>query len=213
MIERTPDTPPADRQDSGQPAPPAGAPMSGVAAVSAPPLTAREAAEVAGVSERTIRRAIARGELPAGKHAGAYRIAPVDLATWQDRPAGAADTGHQRERTAAKADRTDRQPPAARRDTPDRADTGQAAGVTAAEFGPLAEVIAHQGAELARLAAAAALWQERARVLEGRLLALEAGDAGQDAPSGAPAPLQAAEAVEPAADPSVPWWKFWERWG
>jgi predicted ATPase/DNA-binding CsgD family transcriptional regulator len=43
------------------------------------PLNAVDAARVAGVSERTIRRAIARGDLPASKHAGIYRIARVDL--------------------------------------------------------------------------------------------------------------------------------------
>ena len=40
------------------------------------PLSAREAAARLGVSERTVRRAIARGELPAARHAGVYRIAP-----------------------------------------------------------------------------------------------------------------------------------------
>ncbi|HEY7031365.1 MAG TPA: LuxR C-terminal-related transcriptional regulator [Thermomicrobiales bacterium] len=43
------------------------------------PLTAREAALALGVSERTIRRAIARGELAATKRAGVYRIALADL--------------------------------------------------------------------------------------------------------------------------------------
>jgi len=43
------------------------------------PLSACEAAAVLGVSERTVRRAIARGELPAVKRGGVYQIAPVDL--------------------------------------------------------------------------------------------------------------------------------------
>ncbi|MDP9355048.1 MAG: helix-turn-helix domain-containing protein [Chloroflexota bacterium] len=114
-----------------------------VVAVSAPPLPAGEAAEVAGVSERTIRRAIARGELPAGKHAGAYRIAPGDLATWQAAHAGAPDTGQPPQRTADTitpaarprpdtAHRTDRQP---RADRPARADTGQA-GSAGADLPP-----------------------------------------------------------------------------
>ncbi|HET7094267.1 MAG TPA: helix-turn-helix domain-containing protein, partial [Thermomicrobiales bacterium] len=42
-------------------------------------LTAWEAAAQLGVHERTVRRAIARGALPATKHAGVYRIAPEDL--------------------------------------------------------------------------------------------------------------------------------------
>ncbi len=50
MIERTPDTPPPAREaDSGQRTAPAGAPVSSLSAVSAPPLTARDAAEVASV--------------------------------------------------------------------------------------------------------------------------------------------------------------------
>lgn len=46
---------------------------------SARPLTAREAADRAGVNERTIRRAIGRGDLAASKHGGAFQIAPLDL--------------------------------------------------------------------------------------------------------------------------------------
>jgi excisionase family DNA binding protein len=42
-------------------------------------LSASAAAILLGVSHRTIRRAIARGELPAAKHAGVYHIARVDL--------------------------------------------------------------------------------------------------------------------------------------
>src|SRR5215207_1288064 len=49
------------------------------------PLSAREAAAALGVSERTVRRAIARGELPAAMHAGTYRIAPAALAPFRRR--------------------------------------------------------------------------------------------------------------------------------
>ncbi|MCD6033218.1 MAG: Helix-turn-helix domain, partial [Thermomicrobiales bacterium] len=48
-------------------------------------LSAREAAEALGINERTIRRAIARGDLPAAKHGGAFRIAPADLARYRSR--------------------------------------------------------------------------------------------------------------------------------
>ncbi len=47
------------------------------------PLTARDAAIALGVNERTIRRAIARGDLAAVKHAGIYQIAETDLARYQ----------------------------------------------------------------------------------------------------------------------------------
>jgi non-specific serine/threonine protein kinase len=47
------------------------------------PLSARDAAQAAGVSERTIRRAIARGDLPAIKRAGVYQIDPAALAHYR----------------------------------------------------------------------------------------------------------------------------------
>jgi len=59
------------------------------------PLSAREAAQSLGVSERTVRRAIARGELPAARHAGVYRIAPDDLARFRVRRQLAAPPGAQ----------------------------------------------------------------------------------------------------------------------
>lgn len=48
-------------------------------------LTAKEAARVAGVHERTIRRAIARGELAATKRARLFQIAPEALAQYRAR--------------------------------------------------------------------------------------------------------------------------------
>src|SRR3954452_9154711 len=49
------------------------------------PVSAREAAATLGVSERTVRRAISRGELAATKQAGVFRIAPADLARYRAR--------------------------------------------------------------------------------------------------------------------------------
>src|SRR4051794_8755049 len=48
-------------------------------------LTAKEAARVAGVHERTIRRAIVRGELAATKESRIFQIAPEALAQFQAR--------------------------------------------------------------------------------------------------------------------------------
>src|SRR5688572_27576540 len=45
-------------------------------------MSALQAATALGVSERTIRRAIARGQLHAVKRAGVYQIAPDDLARY-----------------------------------------------------------------------------------------------------------------------------------
>src|SRR4051812_737860 len=48
-------------------------------------LSASAAADHLGVNERTIRRAIARGELPATKRAGVYQIDPENLQRYQTR--------------------------------------------------------------------------------------------------------------------------------
>jgi non-specific serine/threonine protein kinase len=53
-------------------------------------LSASTAAAALGVSQRTVRRAIARGALPAAKHAGVYRIAPADLEGYRARRRTAA---------------------------------------------------------------------------------------------------------------------------
>src|SRR5688572_18021388 len=46
-------------------------------------LSTREVAAALGVTERTVRRAIARGELPAAVRAGAYRVAAAALAHYR----------------------------------------------------------------------------------------------------------------------------------
>ncbi len=82
---------------------------------SVPPfLTARNAAEHLGVAERTIRRAIARGELHAVKQSGAFQISSADLERFWSARSGAdgvaagdpgsgrgASTAGQHERTRA----------------------------------------------------------------------------------------------------------------
>jgi non-specific serine/threonine protein kinase len=102
MSERT-----ADTEDGQSAAPDTGA--------WAGPLSARDAAALLGISERTVRRAIARGELTATKHAGVYRIAPPDLAGFGRRHLGSATAARDR-RTAPRLIRlspphTDRPPP------------------------------------------------------------------------------------------------------
>jgi non-specific serine/threonine protein kinase len=54
------------------------------------PLTARDAAQTLGVSERTIRRAIARGNLDAAKHGGAFRISRDALERYRTERSGTA---------------------------------------------------------------------------------------------------------------------------
>jgi excisionase family DNA binding protein len=50
----------------------------------AEPLTARQAAVAVGLHERTIRRAIGRGELKATKQGSVFQIAPADLARYRE---------------------------------------------------------------------------------------------------------------------------------
>ncbi len=69
---------------------------------------------------------------------------------------------------------------------------------------PLADLIERLTRANQDLAASAAMWQERARVLEGRLLALGAGDESQDAPRAQPA---APQATEPPRPTDGPWWR------
>jgi excisionase family DNA binding protein len=52
------------------------------------PYTAQDAAALLGVNERTVRRAIARRELPARKEGGVYRILATDLARYAPGRAG-----------------------------------------------------------------------------------------------------------------------------
>jgi len=49
------------------------------------PLSARDAAAVLGISERTVRRAIGRGDLVAAKHGGVFRIDPAEIERFEIR--------------------------------------------------------------------------------------------------------------------------------
>ena len=69
---------------------------------------------------------------------------------------------------------------------------------------PLADVIAGLTRENRELAAAASLWQERASMLQGRLLARGAGD---DAPPGDATAGSAVASMPPATEGAA-----WRRW-
>ena len=62
---------------------PDSSPDSGLDSVQASTLSAVEAARVAGVHGRTIRRAITEGQLVATMEGGAYRVSPAALAAWR----------------------------------------------------------------------------------------------------------------------------------
>jgi hypothetical protein len=144
-----------------------------------------EAARTLGLSERAVRKRITAGTLDAVKAGPAWSVfLPIGTPAAQE------------------AVRRGPEEPSA---VP-RATTGAALGGT--DLQPLADVIADLTRENRELAAAAALWQERARTLEGRVLALSAGEDPAVAAQDAPGPTNPAK---PASDPSLSPWRRWWR--
>ena len=137
-----------------------------------------EAAVLAGVSERTVRRWIKRGRLTSARR-GQALLVPVDS-------------------LAALGGRSDG--PVA--DMADRSDNGSATEAT-----ELAALVRELKAELTQTTAAAAMWQERARTLAMQLeqtqRVLEAPKS-HNAQEGASASNLTAEAPDPPAEPSDP---------
>ncbi len=178
-------------------------------------LSAREAATALGLSERTVRRAIQRGELVATKHAGSFQITPAALDDYRRGHTGqrTPDAAAAQDRTPGLAAALDRSPPRAAAQ-----DTGQAATDAVAVLRDLlAEeraALAEERAKVERLVEATTIWQLRAMQAEERLQALTAGDdTPTNAAHAAPEPHHGAQPANVAPDAPVPWWRFWERWG
>ncbi|MDP9358659.1 MAG: helix-turn-helix domain-containing protein [Chloroflexota bacterium] len=207
MSDRT-DERPADNADTG----PAAAPdIGGLVGV----LSAREAAVALGLSERTVRRAIQRGEIVATKHAGSFQITPAALDDYRR-----SQAGHRTLNAAAAQDRTP-VPAAAPDQGPQRAAApdgpvsgGDAVAVLRDLLAEERAALAEERAKVERLIEAASVWQVRAVQAEERLKQLTAGDdPPPDAPHAAQEPHHGAHPIERDTDTSVPWWRFWERWG
>jgi len=128
-------------------------------------LSARQAADMLGVHEKTVRRWIERGKLGAVKDAaGAFQIDPDDVE--RRRAAVAADTQHTHAAPAANMPQSS----AAR-----AADTAAPYAAGSIDLQPLADLIERQGQEIRRLTEAATVWQIRAVNLEQQLKQLTAG--------------------------------------
>jgi excisionase family DNA binding protein len=148
-------------------------------------VSANEAAHRFGLSEKTVRRWIASGKLKADKRGRSYRVVLSEVAALTGH-----DTGHDRGPSADTVQTADNH------SAPNTADSTSAMSGIAA----LVALVDRLQVENRDLAAAAAIWQERARVL-GDQLALaapaERPQEGQETP----------EAPEPAPEPRsrLPW--------
>jgi excisionase family DNA binding protein len=151
-----------DNPAAAQEKPAAAADMSRVPAF----LSAREAATMLGVSERTVRRAIQKGEIHALKHAGAFQIAPAALEAYRRRETGQQALSH--------AATPDSLAAAQDIDAPQHQtrDSGQGAADAVAV---LRELLAEERRKSDALLEASLIWQTRALQLQEQLKALEAG--------------------------------------
>ncbi len=169
-----------------------------------------EAAERLDLSTEAVRKRIQRGTLVGEKVAGAWFVRADQL---PPAPASLPSSGRPDVPVETASGRQDGADPTAGPGA-DGVQTGDQppAGV---DLMPLAELIERLTRANQDLAAAAAMWQERARVLEGRLLALGAGGAHRDPDPDADtpsAPPQAPHVTDPPRPPSEPLMLRWRRW-
>ena len=159
-------------------------------------LSAREAADYCGVSEKTIRNWIASGRLSAERSACAFRIAQEDLATL--RRGTPRTPQEERGEDSASADRSAE----VRAEGPR---TESAAGI--AELVALLREreakIDDLSTQLVGYAESAAMWQARARVLDERVRMLEAPK-----PEPAPEPEPFPQPIPPTPNAAP----FEDRW-
>lgn len=171
-----------------------------------------EAAERLALSTEAVRKRIQRGTLVGEKVGGAWfvradQLPPAAASSSAGRPDAGVETASGRQ------DGTDR----TAGPSTDGVLTGGRSGPepAAVDLVPLADLIERLTRANQDLAASAAMWQERARVLEGRLLALGAGDEargdGQEAPVAQPQPPGAAEPPRPASETLMLRWRRWWR--
>ncbi len=164
-----------------------------------------EAAERLDLSTEAVRKRIQRGTLVGEKVGGAWFVRADQLPS-------SASSGRQDaavETASGRQDGTDRTAGPAADGV--RTDVRTPPESPAVDLMPLADLIERLTRANQDLAASSAMWQERARVLEGRLLALGAGDEPQDAPTTRQDAPGATQRAEPARDASVPWWRRWWR--
>ncbi len=163
-------------------------------------LTVADAAARLSVTPDAIRRRLHRGTLAGAKTVdGEWRV-------WLPDGEAGAPPGPPPGQPPGERQDTARTPPVSQEIAPHPAMEALLEGQRQ-EITYLREQLAERSRELAAE-------RERFDVLHREALArIPALGAGQDAPVAAREPQHEAQPVEPAADTSVPWWKFWERWG
>ncbi len=158
-----------------------------------------------GISPDATRKRLERGTLRGEKRAGRWYVWLPDLDGQPDTLDAAGR--HMDSEPDAASDAVSGQPDATR--TPTDAvepTTREFIDQLKAENSYLREQLTERSRELAAE-------RERFDVLHREALArIPALGSGQDAPSVAPAPRHEAQPAETAPTPSVPWWRFWERW-
>jgi excisionase family DNA binding protein len=153
-------------------------------------MSARQAAAWCGVSEKTVRRWIASGKLPAEKVDGAFRVAADTLHQLRARGNGHAAHPPNPHADIAADSRTDNAA------GPDMS-APQGADPAAVEAAHLAALVAQLHRENVELAGRVGFYQARIQDLEGRVKLLTAGTPAEATPT----------------PPQRPWWRFWERPG
>ncbi len=133
-------------------------------------MSIRDAADRAGVTEKTVRRWIKSGRLHAVKLGGQYRITVADLET-----ARAASDVHDVQVTSTQRLDTGHDSPSV--DMSSRPDNGQGRQqAQPLDLGPLVDHIASLESQVQQLTEVSTMWQFRAHQLEERLKQLSAGE-------------------------------------
>lgn len=144
-------------------------------------LTVSEAATVAGVSVRTMRRWATSGQVRTDGRGHGRRVVAASLS---ELPVTNGQNGQEKR-------------------SPEGTVSATAATETANghEADRLADLVRELTGRLSEQSAMTALWMERARVLSDQL-ALAAPQSPQDAPG-------STESPDPTTDTTAPWWKRW----
>lgn len=167
----------------------------------------RDAAVMANVTEKTIRRWIKSGRLHAVKLRNQYRITVTDLEVVST----AGPEGDVQGFSPLSTQRLGTGQDSPRVDMSSGLDSGHGQ-VDTVDLAPLTDLIRDQNRRIEELSSAAAFWQIRARQAEEQLLQLQAGPVVTDTPpdtsSDAPG-ASLSHAVAPTR--LVAWWRrFWE---